>query len=181
MTPLNLVDHSPRAMTARARAYLSAAGYRHFTIGAFLLVLPWLFSAAAFIPIFGLVPLVAWGVIMTAEGIACTAAAVTRNATIARASIAVSAVITLTMAMGLWVGVIASWNRWIALVGWEQVWSLVAARPDTFPAALLLLAAAPPSPFLPVVLTALTVKDFVMCAQPLRVPLEESVHRVRMA
>lgn len=163
-------------MTARARVYLSTAGYRHFVIGAFLLVLPWLFSAAAFIPIFGLVPLMLWGVIMTAEGIACVLAAVTRNAAIARASIAASAVITLTLALGMWVGVVATWVNWIGVVGWDQVWTLVYMHQDAFDATLRLLAPPPPSPFLPVILTALSVKDFVMCAQPLRVPFEESVH-----
>lgn len=176
-----LVDRSPRAMTARARVYLGVAGYRHFIIGAFLLVTPWLFSAAAFIPIFGLLPLKLWGVIMTLEGIACVAAAVTRNAAIARGAIAGSAVITLALALGLWIGIIAAWVTWFRAVGWGAVWHLLVTYPDKFPGDLLALAAAPPSPFLPVVLLAITVKDFVMCAQPLRVPLEESGHHPRTA
>ena len=168
-------------MTGRARSYLLAASYRHLLVGIFLILLPWLFSAAAFIPIFGLVPLMLWGVVMTLEGCACVAAAVTRNGRIARWSIGASAVITATLATGLWLGVLATWANWTAAVSWGRVLALIIDHPDTYPAALLLIAAAPPSPFLPIVLTSLTWKDFIMCAQPLRVPLEESVHRVRMA
>lgn len=136
----------PRAMTTRARVYLGAAGFRHFSIGLSLLLTPQLYLAAAFIPIFNLLPLPVWGVVMTLEGVACALAAATRHTGTARGSIGFSAVITSVMAAGLSVGIIASWLNGLS-----------------------------PSPVLGVILLALTVKDFTMCAQPLRVPLEESV------
>lgn len=136
----------PRAMTTRARVYLGAAGFRHLGIGLSLLLTPQLYLAAAFIPIFNLLPLTVWGSLMTLEGIACGVAAWTRHTGTARGSIGASAVITSVMAAGLCIGLIAAWLNGLST-----------------------------SPVVGVILLAITVKDFTMCAQPLRVPLEETV------
>lgn len=169
----DLFDQAPRAMSKRARLYLATAGSRHFLVGASLLAAPWLYSAAAFIPIFNTLPLIAWGLIMTGIGIACYAAAGTRNPSIARVAIGVSACITLALAFGLTIGVVASWWVWIDRVSWPVVLDLIWTRPLVYPADLLGLGPAPPSPFLPIVMMAVAVKDFIVCRQPLRVPLEE--------
>lgn len=171
--------HDPLAMTTRARVYLSAAGWRHLLIGLTLLLLPWLYSAAAFVPIFNWIPLVGWGAIMTAEGLLCLVAALLRNSDMARTAIGISAVITMVLAAGLGIGIVAAWLAWVGHVGPDQAWELIVTHPNVFPAALLGFAPAPPSPFIPIIMLAITVKDFTMCAQPLRVPLEETVGDVR--
>ena len=172
---MNFVDHSPGAMTRRARVYLSAAGFRHAAIGVFLLGTPWLFSAAAFVPIFNLLPLNVWGVVMLLDGLGCLAAAILRNADIARAAMVLSAVITLILGAGLAFGIVQAWDVWIGRLGFPAAVDLFMDRPTMFPADLVAVAPAPPSPFLPLVMLAVTIKDFVMVAQPLRVPLEETV------
>lgn len=175
-----VVDHEPRTMSFRARIYLGTAGGRHLLVGITLLLTPWLYSAAAFIPIFNTLPLVAWGIIMTAEGILCGIAAATRRATLARVSIAGSATITLALATGLTIGIVAAWAVWFNTVGWDAAVHVILTAPQIYPADLLGLGPAPPSPFMPIVMLALTVKDFTVCAQPLRVPLEEWMpHRRR--
>lgn len=161
-------------MTKRARWYLAAAALRNGLLGVFLLVFPWLFSSAAFIPLFNLIPLLGWGIVMTADGLICAIAAYSRGRATARLGIAVSAVITLILAAGLVFGVVDVWASWVKIVGWHEVWYLVGNPPIALPARLLLLAPSPPSPFLPIVMLALTVKDFAVCAQPLRSPFEES-------
>lgn len=173
----HFVDPSPWTMTTRARVYLSAAGARHFIIGASLLASPWLYSSAAFVPLFNLLSIPLWGVIMTVEGIICLSAALFRNADLARAGMAISAVVTLVLGAGLAIGITTAWLVWVDRVGWEQVHYLLWTRPPVYPPDLLGLGPAPPSPFLPIVMLTLTVKDFTICAQPLRVPLEERAPR----
>lgn len=175
----DIMDHSPRTMSGRARWYLSAAGGRHFVTGMTLLIAPWLYSSVAFIPIFNTLPLVVWGLIMVAGGIACILGAITRNPTLARLSIAASACITLALAAGLTIGVVASWAAWVGYVSWPVAWNVIVTQPQIYPADLLGLGPAPPSPFLPIVMIAVTVKDFIVCGQPLRVPLEEAMDRYR--
>lgn len=172
---LSLVDRSPYAMTTRARVYLATAGVRHFLIGIALLVAPWLFHSAIYVPIFGVLPLMVWAVIVTAEGFTCLAASAWRNATVARFAISASAVITLALAAGLLIGVVTTWVEWINHLGWDAVEQVIATQPEHYPSDLLVYGPAPLSPYLPVIMLAVTVKDFTMCAQPLRVPLEESV------
>ena len=175
-----IVDRSPNAMTGRARVYLAAAGTRHGFIGLAILTAPWLWGSAVYIPIFNLLPLPIWGVIMTIEGIACYTAAIGRNATVARVSMVISAVVTLVIAAGLAFGVALAWAEWVQVVGWGRAWELLLIHPDEYPFNLRPIHAPPPSPYLPIVMLALTVKDFAMCAQPLRVPLEESVGDLRL-
>lgn len=171
-----LVDHSPGAMTPRARTYISAGGWRHLLIGLTMLGLPWLYSAAAFIPIFNLLSLNVWGWEMTVVGLVCLVGSLTRRADVARVGMVGSAVTTLVLAAGLSVGVIEVWIAWLNAISPAAVWDLLATRPPTFPVDLLVgTSTVPPSPFLPLVMLAVTVKDFTMCAQPLRVPLEERV------
>ena len=175
---MTIVDHSPEAMTLRARVYLAACGFRHVLIGLFLIVTPWLFNAALFVPIFNLLPLLAWGVSMTVCGVVCTLAWIIRNGDWARVGMVMSASITLVLAAGLTIGLFSVWADWVETVGLHEAWTLLLAREDGYPQRLVGLAAAPPSPFLTLVMMAVTVKDFAICAQPMRVPLEESV-RVR--
>lgn len=169
----DLVDKSPWTMTTRARVYLSAAGARHFVIGLTLLLVPWLYSSAAFVPLFNLLSLPLWGVIMTIEGVICLTAGIARNADLARAGMAISAVITLVLGAGLAIGISAAWLTWGDRVGWDQAATLLWTHPLIYPPDLLGFGPAPPSPFLPIIMLTLTVKDFTVCAQPLRVPLEE--------
>jgi hypothetical protein len=110
---------------------------------------------------------------MVLTGAACLLGAVAKNGNIARAGVCSSAVVTLVLAVGLTIGIIAVWVGWSQAVGWDQAWKIMLNRPETYPPQLLQIYIAPPSPFLPLVMLAVTVKDFTMCAQPLRVPLEE--------
>jgi len=175
---MSIVDHSPEAMTTRARVYLGASGFRHTLLGLFAIFTPWLFNAALFVPIFNLLPLLAWGIVMVFTGLTCTVAWIIRNADIARAGIVMSASITLVLAVGLTIGLVDVWAGWANAVGWSEARNLFLAREILYPPRLLTLAPAPPSPFLVLVMLAVTVKDYAVCAQPMRVPLEESV-RVR--
>jgi hypothetical protein len=168
----HLVDRSPEAMTRRARWYLGIAGGRHGTIGVCLLAMPWVFAGSAFVPIFNLLPLWFWGIAMTIAGVLCGLSSVIRSGDLGRISMVISAVITLVLAAGLAIGIGAIWVHWLQVVGWDSFWWLVVHRPATVPADILKLAVAPPSPFLPVLLFAVTLKDFVICAQPLRSPFE---------
>jgi hypothetical protein len=177
---MTIVDHSPEAMTTRARVYLAACGFRHALLGIFVIGTPWLFSAALFVPIFNLLPLIAWGAIMFVCGFLCTTAWITRRADWARAGMVISASITLVLAAGLTIGLVSVWTDWVQAVGWGTVRTLFAGHDDTYPARLLSVASAPPSPFLALVMIAVTVKDFAVCAQPMRVPLEESITRRRL-
>lgn len=170
---ISLVDRSPYAMTNRARTYLSVAGARHFLVGAFMLSTPWLFSAAAFGPMFTAVPLDGWGVALFAVGAACAFSAIARNADVARVAMVASATISSVLGLGLAIGIGAAWSTWVQHLGWDLVSDLLATRPVAYPDGLLGLTTAPPSPMLPLALIPLAIKDLVMCAQPLRVPLED--------
>lgn len=158
----------------RARIYIGAGGFRHGVVGLTMLILPWLYAGAAFVPIFNLIPLTAWGWIMTVTGLVCVAAAVVRNGNIARVGIVCSAVITLVLAAGLTIGIAAVWMQWTHAIGWGRLVALFWDHPVAYPDYLRAVTPlTPPSPFLPLIMLAFTVKDFTMCAQPLRVPLEE--------
>lgn len=174
MSTLTLVDRSPNAMSNRAQAYLALAGARHFLTGAFLLGAPWLFSAAAFVPMFGSVPLDAWGTVFFLEGCACVFAAAARNGDVARVAMVVSATVSTVLGVGLAIGIGVAWTAWFQHVGWDVVQQLMLNRPITYPIELTPVAPAPPSPLLfPIILLPMAGKDLVMCAQPLRVPLED--------
>jgi hypothetical protein len=160
-------------MTRRARTYVSAGGSRHFLIGVSMLAAPWLYSAAAFIPIFNLVSQVWWAWIMIAVGVVCLVGAITRNIDIARAGMIGSAVVTVVLAAGLTLGLINVWWTFGNTLGEDLLAQLLHDRPALYPASLVRIVAAPPSPFLSLLLLSVSVKDFTMCAQPLRVPLED--------
>lgn len=173
---MTIVDRSPDAMTNRARVYIVAGGARHLLIGLTLLILPWLYASGAFVPIFNLLPLAVWGWVMVIVGALCLLSAVARNASIARYGIAGSAVVTLVLAAGLSFGIADLWVAWANAIGGARVQDLFLSRPAEYPGYLRAISMiVPPSPFLPLVMLAVTVKDFAMCAQPLRVPLEERV------
>ena len=176
---MTIVDRSPEAMTNRARVYLAASGFRHTVLGLFLIATPWLFSAALFVPIFNLLPLTAWGIIMLLCGIVCTASWIARNGDLARVGMVLSASITLVLAAGLTIGLVSVWASWIETVTWPEAWALFVSRQVTYPPRLVAVAPSPPSPFLMLVMIAVTVKDFAVTAQPMRVPLEESISRRR--
>lgn len=184
MTIPHIIDRTPDAMTPRARTYIAAGGWRHFLIGLTMLGMPWLYGSGAFIPIFNLLPLIAWGWVTTLVGAVCLVGSFTRNGNIARVGIVGSAVITLVLAAGLSIGVAIVWSEWVGAIGVPEALSLFRDHPSMFPVDLLVgTSTVPPSPFLPLVMLAVTVKDFTMCAQPLRVPFEErvGVHRPRTA
>lgn len=173
-------DRSIDAMTKRARLYFVAGGGRHGLTGLTLLLLPWMYSGAAFVPIFNMLSVLTWGWIMFITGLICNFAAVNKNGDLARIGIVFSAMITAVMALGLWVGISIVWFKWFDEVGPDAFWTLVWDRPSTYPELLKTISnIIPPSPFLPIVMTALVIKDFAMCAQPLRVPLEERVGVIR--
>jgi hypothetical protein len=183
MTSAAMVDPDPRAMSPRARTYISAGGTRHLFIGLSMIVAPWLYSAAAFIPIFNLLDSGIWAWSMTMVGAVCLAGALTRKPDIARAGMIGSAVLTVVLAAGLTLGLINVWWSFGQTLGTERLLDLVIDRPPLYPAELVQIVVAPPSPFLALVLISLSVKDFTMCAQPLRVPVEDrlEVARVREA
>lgn len=165
----------PETMTRRARAYLTIAAVRHGLVGLSLLWLPWLYGSAAFLPLFGLLPLWVWGVLMVVTSGLAVFAAATRSGDVARVAMIASAVITLVLAAGVSIGVVAMWSTWSAAVGWGAIWGLLAHPVAALPAGLLSVAVAPPSPFLPLLLLSITAKDFVMCSQPMRTPFEPVV------
>lgn len=176
MTIHPLINHEPEAMSRRAQTYIMAGGWRHFLLGASMVAFPWLYSAAAFIPIFNLFggsSVQVWAWIMVAVGLVCLIGSSARNANLARAGMVGSAVVTLVLGAGLALGVVNVWIAFVHTIGWPEVLRLVVDRPTAFPTDLLRRTLAPPSPFLPLLLLSLTVKDFTMCAQPLRVPLED--------
>jgi hypothetical protein len=148
-------DHSPEAMTRRARWYLSVAGLRQGTLGLFCILTPWLFTSAAFIPILSYLPVAWWGIFMTICGILCGLAALLRSGDMARVAMVISATITLVLAAGVWIGIGAIW------VDYWQGDREVAA-----------------SPLMPILLTALAAKDYIVCAQPVRSPFEAVVRQV---
>jgi hypothetical protein len=149
------VDHSPEAMTRRARWYLGIATFRHGSLGLFCLIMPWLFGAAAFIPVLDFLPIWGWGTVMVACSLLCGMAAFLRSGDWARWSMVISATITTVLAVGVLIGVSIVWWQWF-----------MGLRPD------------PSSPVLPIVLGSLAAKDFVVCAQPIRSPFESVVHLV---
>lgn len=169
-------DKSVDAMTNRARVYFYTGGGRHALTGLTILFLPWLYSGAAFVPIFNLLSLGTWGWVMSLVGLTCCLAAFNRNADLARFGIVLSATVTAVIALGLWFGIGFVWAQWFTHIGSVEFWKLVLDRPSQYPPYLKLITAIiPPSPFLPIAMTAFVIKDFTMCAQPLRVPLEERV------
>lgn len=168
------IDHSPGAMSQRARVYVIAGGMRHFLIGLTIVLTPWMYTSAAFIPIFNLVDQQLWGWIMLVVGMVCVVGAITRKPDTARAGMVASAIVTAVLAVGLLLGVINVWIEFGYTVGGDALLDLINDRPRMFPMELALKMVAPPSPFLPLLLLSVTVKDFTMCAQPLRVPLEDS-------
>jgi hypothetical protein len=180
MTVLPLVDHSPGAMTRRARTYITAGGSRHLLIGVTMLLAPWLYSAAAFLPIFNLVNQAWWAWTMIVVGVVCLAGAVTRNVDIARAGMIGSAVVTVVLAAGLTLGLINVWWGFADTLGETRLAHLLHDRPYLYPVDLIRIVAAPPSPFLSLLLLSVSVKDFTMCAQPLRVPLEDRVEVAKL-
>ena len=177
MTIVPRVDHTPGAMSRRARIYIIAGGSRHFLIGLTIVLFPWLYSSAAFIPVFNLVDQLLWGCIMLVVGAVCLVGAITRKADIARAGMVGSAVITAVLAVGLLLGLINVWIMFGQTVGGPALLDLIRDRPRMFPIELAKRVTAPPSPFLPLLLLSVTVKDFTMCAQPLRVPVEDDTPR----
>jgi hypothetical protein len=173
----HLIDRSPEAMSRRARIYIAAGGSRHLLVGLTILLFPWLYSAAAFIPIFNLIDQVFWGWLMSIVGVVCIAGAVTRNADIARAGMVGSAAITAVLAVGLTIGLTNVWLMFGQHVGAAEVLHLMRTHPRIFPLELAARMVAPPSPFLALLLLSVSVKDFTMCAQPMRTPVEDRVVR----
>jgi hypothetical protein len=175
---LTLIPPADRlAMSRRAQTYIFTGGARHLIVGLTMIAMPWLYSSAAFIPIFNLLgsySIVVWAWVMTVVGLACTVGAFVRNPTLSRWGMVGSAVVTLVLGAGLTIGVVNQWIIFSHAAGWDNVVELILSRPTRFPADLLGLVVAPPSPFLPILLLSVAVKDFTMCAQPLRVPLEDT-------
>jgi hypothetical protein len=174
------IDHTPGAMSRRARTYISAGGTRHFLIGASMVVAPWLYSAASFIPIFNLIDQIVWAWIMVVVGLVCLTGAITRNVGVARAGMIGSAVVTAVLAVGLLLGITNVWIGFGEHLGGDLLTDLLLNRPALYPGELVKIVAAPPSPFLPLLLCSVAVKDFTMCAQPLRVPAEDRVEIARL-
>lgn len=105
----------------------------------------------------------------------CLVGAVTRNVSVARAGMAGSAIITSILAVGISLGLLNVWIDFVHSMGPNQFWELLLRHPTVYPLDLVIIATAPPSPFLAFLLLSVSVKDFTMCAQPLRVPLEDQV------
>lgn len=141
-------DTSPGAMTRRARAYLIITAARHLSIGAFTIAAQGQFTAAAFIPIVGYLPLVVWGIAFLIAAVVCLMGAWLRSAAWARAGLLLSAVTTALIATGLWIGIITIWRN-----GGQA------------------------TPISVILLTALVCKDLAVCTQPLRSPFESILYR----
>lgn len=167
-------------MSRRAKVYILAGGSRHFLIGASMIFAPWLYSSAAFIPIFNMMSVQFWAWIMVVVGLVCVAGAWTKHVDIARAGMVGSAAVTAVLAVGLALGVANVWLSFAIHLGGAELWQLVLSRPATFPAELALRFLAPPSPFLPLLMLSVSIKDFTMCAQPLKVPIEDRVRSRRI-
>lgn len=180
MTILPRIDHTPGAMSRRARVYITAGGSRHFLIGLSMVLTPWMYSAAAFIPIFNLVNQAWWAWIMIVVGLVCLVGSITRQPEIARAGMIGSAVVTLVLAAGLTIGIANVWLAFAQVLGSDRLWELLYDRPPLYPLDLVRVVVAPPSPFLALLLISVSVKDFTMCAQPLRVPAEDRVEVAKL-
>ena len=179
---MTLTDPDPASMSRRAQIYVTASALRHFLIGLSLLAGPWLYSAAAFIPIFNQLPQLGWAWVMLLTGVLGLLGSFTRRAMIARLAIGASAVVTTVLAAGITIGLVNVWVDFYQVIGPDRFWALVEARPAIFPAELAVFVLAPPSPFLALILLSVSVKDFTMCAQPLRVPIEDpGIRRPRVA
>lgn len=150
-----MVDHSPEAMTRRARWYLSVAAIRHGVLGLFCLIAPWLFGNAAFIPILNFVPVWGWGSVMAATGASCAVAALFRHGGWARFAMVCSATVTVVLGVGVTIGVSIVWHQYLEGIR------------DT-----------PASPVLPVLLLTLAAKDYIVCGQPIRSPFESVLNRL---
>jgi hypothetical protein len=148
-----------------------------------MLIAPWLYSAAAFIPIFNLVDAFWWAVAMILVGLFCLVGAGLRQADIARIGMVGSAGVTIVLGFGLTIGLCEIWYDFVQTLGWTRLETLLFDHPSRFPLALLSVTAAPPSPVLALLLLSVAVKDFTICAQPLRVPTEDRIEldRVREA
>jgi hypothetical protein len=153
---------------------------RHLFVGLTILTLPWAYSASAFIPIFNLVDQAIWAWVMIVVGALCLLGAVTKNQDLSRAGMVGSAIVTSVLAMGLTLGVINTWIIFGHNIGSENLIQLILDHPSVFPAEMAKRFIAPPSPFLPLLLLSVSVKDFTMCAQPLRVPLEDRIRVVSL-
>lgn len=173
---MQIVNHEPGAMSRRARVYIIAGGSRHLLIGLTIIFGPWLYSSAAFIPIFNLINAQIWAWIMVTVGAVCLAGAITKQVDVARAGMVGSAIVTVVLAVGLCLGLANVWIMFAQHIGWDALWHLILERPALFPADALRVIA-PPSPFLPLLMLSVSIKDFTMCAQPLKVPIEDRAVR----
>lgn len=167
-------------MSRRARIYLSAAGaVRHMPTGLSMLAAPWWYSSAAFIPIFNWLNVEAWGWLMLVVGLVCVVGAATRNGDVSRSGMIGSATLTAVLALGLTFGLLNVWAAFVEALGWDRLLVLILSRPRIYPPDLAHIVTAPASPFLPLLMLALAIKDFTICAQPMRTPLEDG--RVELA
>jgi hypothetical protein len=170
------VARDDKHMSPRARAYIAFGGFRHTATGLTMLALPWLYSSAVFLPIFnvfGGTSIAVWGWTMVAIGVVCYAGAILGNPTVSRYGIAASAAITSILAVALTLGLVGAWTTFAGQLHTGELWQLIAARPAKFPTELLERLMPPPSPLLMIAFLSFGGKDFTMCAQPLRVPLED--------
>lgn len=150
--PTLLSPGTPDEMTPRARVYLSFGCFRHLVIGWFCILASHQFTAAAFIPIVGYLPLWIWGLAMVVTSILLGLGAGFRHRDLARYGLIVSAVITALMATGLWIGAGLIW------------WHGGTATPITA-----------------VLLTTFVGKDLSVCTDPMRTPLERTTLWRRVA
>jgi len=147
---LALPHSDPTQMSSRARKYLVIAALRHGIIGLFILVLPFLFKNAAFVPLVEYTHLWTWGAVFVAIAITCAAAAKMRKRDLARLSMIASAASTAVTAFAVLWGVV---ETWILYANGEMD--------------------APSSPFVVILLAAIAAKDYIICGQPMRTPFED--------
>lgn len=94
-----LRDTEPERMTARAKAYLLIAGFRHALMGVWCISFPGAFVSTSFSGIKHVMPLWLWGATYLCTATVCVVAVATRKEPVARWALIMSATIT-----GLWTG-----------------------------------------------------------------------------
>jgi len=107
-TWLPRIDHSPEAMTNRARGYMGVVAARHLLVGVLVFATPDRFKSASFTAITSSWPLWAWGLVSLAVGLLAGFAAVWRREALARVGLIASATFSGLVFIGLFIAVFSS-------------------------------------------------------------------------
>jgi hypothetical protein len=150
-TRRGLLHTEPERMTTRARLFMTVVALRNGAIGASLLLAQRQYGApnAAFSLVRNAMPIPVWGALMVAIGLTAAYSAVVMSRRWATWAIGLSATIS---------------GTWMACFAMQY--------------GILAGTAGGMSPMLPILWGALTAKDLVIAAQPMRSPFEPLIQRL---